>query len=73
MPKQDLPPIIRLESRKRIALQEAIQKTLPDLAKVDKEVARQFATQTLEDIRQGNNPDLESEFRKKIQELGINL
>jgi hypothetical protein len=73
MSKQDLPPIISLENRKRAALQEAIQETLPDLAKADKEVARQFAIKTLEDIRQGNNPDLEPEFRKEIQELGISL
>jgi hypothetical protein len=73
MSKQETSPLKRLENRKRAVLLEAIQETLPDLAKSDKEVARQFAMQTLEEIQEGNNPDLEPNFRKKIQELGIIL
>ena len=75
MPEQDIPLIERLETGKRTVLLEAINEFLPGLAQSEdgKDLAEQFARQTLEDIQEGNNPDLEPQLRERIQELGIRL
>ena len=75
MPEQDIPLIERLETGKRTVLLEAINELLPGLAQSEdgKDLAEQFARQTLEDIQEGNNPDLEPQLRERIQELGIRL
>lgn len=62
-----------LECHKREILKTAINVTLPKFAEQDKDLAIKFANQTLEDIQQGNNPDLEPALRKKAAELGIEL
>ncbi len=43
------------------------------LASEDMEKAREFAIKTLDDIKQGSNPDLEEELRKKAKELNIDF
>lgn len=67
----------RLEAKKREALVWAIDNILPEFANADKVTsrasARVFAAATLDDIRQGNNPDLEPSLRRKVEELGIEL
>ncbi|MBU0577777.1 MAG: hypothetical protein KJ597_05900 [Nanoarchaeota archaeon] len=63
----------RLESGKRRALEMAMDVTIPLAVKRDIVGATRLAIQTLEDIREGNNPDLEPAFREKMEELGIEL
>jgi len=63
----------RLERHKREALIEAIDVTLSGLARQAKDLATDFANKTLEEIQQGNNPDLEPALRQKAAELGIEL
>lgn len=65
------PPDDGLERKKREVLEMAIDQQLPMFARIDPAIARNFAVQLLEDIRFGNNPDLEDRFRSKLQELGI--
>ena len=62
-----------LERKKREGLEMAIDEGLPRLAKADMDKGTEFARQVLEDIQEGNNPDLEERFRAKIEELGIQL
>lgn len=67
------PSVERLEAKKREVLIDAINRVLPMLAQANKDSAREFAKKTLEDIQQGNNPDLEPQFRQKIQEIEIEI
>lgn len=67
------PSVKRLEAKKREVLIDAIDRVLPTIARANKDSAHEFAKKTLEDIQQGNNPDLEPQFRQKIQELGIEI
>jgi len=68
------PPTIEdLERRKREILEEVITKTIPELTSKDKELGRKLAKDTLEDIRFGNNPDLEGKFWEIIKQCGIDL
>lgn len=72
----DLDPIAkleRLEATKRLIIKEAIDDTLPSLAVGDIREATMFALSTLDDIRQGHNPQYEPLLRAKAQELGIDL
>lgn len=62
-----------LEKRKRQILEKTMRELVPDMAKQDKELARNLAEQTLEEIQQGNNKDLEPEFRQIMKENGIEL
>lgn len=74
MPIEDSHPSrVRLENIKRAILIESIDDTLPSFASQDLAAARRFAQTTLVDIREGNNRDLEGQFRAKIAELGIEL
>lgn len=63
----------RLEALKRNILIEAIEDVLPALASADIATATSFAVATLDDIRQGHNPDLEPSLRRAVEELGISL
>jgi len=69
----NLPTPDDLEKRKRQILNEVIESNIPQLAKEDIELAKQLARQTLEDIRLGNNQDLEKRFWEVIKECGIDL
>lgn len=63
----------RLEAKKRAVLGWAIDDILPTLAAANSDVATSFAAATLDDIKQGNNPDLEPSLRRVVEELGISL
>jgi|GEM_PF-1746212 len=61
-----------LEQNKRLALLNGMQ-ALSSFAKVNINVATNFALDLLQDIREGNNPDLEPALRDKAEELDIDL
>jgi hypothetical protein len=63
----------RLEANKRAVLINAIEDILPELVAASSNIGRRFAASTLEEIQQGNNPDLEPSLRRAVEELGINL
>ena len=73
MPERHQPSIESLEAKKREAVIREIDEALPTLASQDLELTKISAQKTLEDIRQGNNPDIEEKLRNKAQELGIDL
>ena len=62
-----------LEERKRQIIKEVIESNIPQLAKEDKDLAKKLAQQTLEDIRLGNNQDLEKRFWEIMKECEIEL
>jgi len=64
-----------IEGQKRQISDTAINDILPKLKEggADKAEIIRFCRILLEDIQQGNNPDLEGVFRSKIEELGIQL
>jgi len=63
----------RLETLKRQALIDAMERSIPSLAQAAPDLAARLARQTLEDIQKGHNPDLEPTFRARIASLGISL
>lgn len=62
-----------LEAKKREILVWAIDDILPTLAAASTDKGRTFAVATLDDIKQGHNPDLEPSLMRKVEELGISL
>ena len=62
-----------LEERKRQIIKEVIESNIPQLAKEDKDLAKKLAQQTLEDIRLGNNQDLEKRFWEIMKECEMEL
>lgn len=67
------PAVQKVEAQKQTILDVAINDYLPELAVADTRIAVRFALATLDDIRQGNNPQYEPLLLAKAQELGIDL
>lgn len=67
------PVVQKVEARKQDILDIAINDHLPHFAAADTRTAVRFALATLDDIRQGHNPQYEPLLISKAKELGIDL